>query len=243
VELVGLLRVLWRYRIAVAAGAVVAMAVSVALMSGAKTRVGVASTVAFLDTPTSLTVDVNPPGMDTLEWRSRLLADLMSTRESRQRIADKMKIPIDSLVVRAPYMSVPPASFPLPRTALEAGAAAPEPYVLAIESVDLPPLIEIDSRAPDRKRAAELVVAAVDALKAASATQVVPGKTEQFVVEAEGTPEASEIASGPGRIMPAILGVLLFGLWCAGIMLFDALRRARRGRSGARALASGVGWS
>jgi hypothetical protein len=241
-ELVGLLQVLWRFRIAVAVGAIAAIAVGLSLMAGGKSRVGAASMRAFLDTPTSLTADVNPPGMDTLEWRSQVLADLMSTSESRQHIARAMGIPIDSLDVRAPYMSVPPAAFPLPRTALEAVAVAPEPYALAIQSVDLPPLIEIDARAPTGERAARLAAAAVDALKAAAAVAVVPGKTEQFVVESAGPPQARELVRGPGRLKPAVISASVFGLWCAGIVVIAAVARIRRNRSGTPAASGALGW-
>jgi len=242
-ELVALLRVLWRFRIAVAVGAVIAIAVGVSIARGGTSRIGVASMRVILDTPKSLTVDVNPPGMDSLEWRAGLLANLMSTSESRQRITREMGIPIASLVVSAPYLSVPAASFPLPRAGLDAAAVAPEPYALAIESVDLPPFIEIDARAPSRDRAAQLAGAAADALKAAAEIEAIPGKTQELVVDVAGPPEARDVISGPGRVMPAVVGAVVFGLWCAGIVLVAALARVRRDRPGTPAPSSGFGWS
>jgi hypothetical protein len=244
VELVAFLKVLWRFRIAVVVGAVVAIAAGLWVAKGATSRIGVASMRVILDTPQSLTVDVNPPGMDTLfDWRSHLLADLMSTSTSREQIAGEMGIPIDSLVVTAPYLSQPAASFPLPLAGLDAAAVAPEPYGLAIQSVDLPPIIEIDSRAPDRQRAAQLAGAAANALKAAAAVKAVPGKTQEFVVNSAGPPQAWEVVDGPGRLKPALAGAFVFGLWCAGIAFAAAFARVRRGRPGAPAPSSGFGWS
>jgi hypothetical protein len=242
-EVFGLLQVLWRFRIAVAVGAVVAIALAFAFARGGSSRTGVASMRVVLDTPKSLTVDVNPPGMDTLEWRSVVLADLASTEESRKRIADQLGIPFDSLVVSAPYLVHPEAPFPLPRAASDAAAVAPEPYGLAI-GVDLPPIIEIDSRAPDRELAAQLARAAADSLEAAATVEVVPGKTQAFVVDSAGEPQAHDVVSGPSRRMPAIVAFVVFALWCAAIVLVAAVARVRADR--ARRMAAptgGLGWS
>ncbi len=149
-ELVALLRVLWRFRIAVAVGAIVAIGVGLMLTRGATSRFGVASMRVMLDTPQSQTVDANPTGAATLEWRAGLLADLMGSDALRLRIARQMGIPADSLVVTAPYLSVPVVPVPLPRHALDVAAVIPQPYQLAIQAASWLPIIRIDARAPSR---------------------------------------------------------------------------------------------
>jgi hypothetical protein len=243
-ELAAVLHVLWRFRIVVAVGAVVAIAAGLWDAKGGTARLGVASMRVILDTPKSLTVDVNPPGMDTLEWRAGLLADVMSTREWRRHIAREMGIPIDSLVVMAPYRFGPAAPFPLPRAALDAAAVAPEPYVLAIESVERPPIIEIDARAPSRERAGRLAAAAAAALEAAAPVEeLVPGKSQGLVAYAVGPPRSFDVASGPGRLMPGVVAAVVFGFWCAGIVLIAAMASARRSRIGKPVSSGSPGWS
>ena len=126
-ELVALLHVLWRFRIAVAVGAVLAIAVGLTVTKDSTSRTGAASMRVILDTPKSLTVDVNPPGMERSRLAIRLLADVMSTRTSRQQIAREIGIPIDASSSLRPTVQ-PAASFPLPHAALDAAAVASEPY-------------------------------------------------------------------------------------------------------------------
>jgi hypothetical protein len=231
VELVALLRVLWRYRIAVAVGGILALGLGYYMITKSSTsRVGVASLRVLLDTPTSQTVDANPLGVDTLAWRASLFADLSAAEPTRDRIAQKMGIPRDSLVVTAPYMSAPPEPFPLPRAALDAAATPPQPYQLAIQAVDPLPIIAIDASAPSRGRAAQLVTVAAQELKAAAEVAVTPD-TQTFVVEDVGPVRAKDVVTGPSRKVDAIMALLAFGLWCALIMLFAAISRARHGQS------------
>ena len=92
-EFLHLLRRLWRRRILLGAGVLVAAATLVA--SGGTSPVtaqgGLASTSVALDTPRSQLVAAAPVGADTLAWRASLLAHLMATNASRMELAGRAR--------------------------------------------------------------------------------------------------------------------------------------------------------
>jgi hypothetical protein len=238
-ELVALLRTLWRFRIAVALGGIVAIGLGFVATRGATTHFGVASMRVVLDTPRSQTVDVEPEGAATLEWRAALLADLVSAEPARQGIARSMGIPVGSLVVTAPYRAVPEVPYPLPRAALDAAAVMSEPYQLSVQAATLLPIVGIDARAPSREQAARLATAAARALETASVSEV-DGYVQKMVVEDVGPPKAKEIVDRPRRIMAVVVTALAFGLWCTCVTVLDGLSRRRR--AALRTRTAGLAW-
>src|SRR3954464_12220890 len=79
-ELVPVVRLLWRRRLPLAAGLLVA---AVLAFVGGRTSApssGVASTRVSLDTPKSMLVDTTPAGATTLAWRAALLPHLGARR-------------------------------------------------------------------------------------------------------------------------------------------------------------------
>ena len=179
-----------------------------------------------LDTPKSQTLDIQPDGADTLDWRAGLLADVMGTDESREDIAKRMGIDAGDLVVTAPYLSVPDVPVALPRAALDAAAVTPQPYEVAIQARTLLPIIGIDARAPSRDEAARLATSAAEALGGRAASNT--GYVQKLVIEPIGPAHAKEIVNGPRRMIAVIVAALLFGFWCACIALIDGLSRRRR---------------
>jgi hypothetical protein len=224
-EVVAFLRLLWRCRVAVAIGCIVAAALGFMATRGTTSRFGVASMRVLLDTPSSQTVDVTPVDPSLVEWRTGVAADLMATTPARQRIARDMGIGVDEVAVSAPYMSMPIVATPLPEAARYVGAA-PQRYQLAIQAIKALPIIEIDASAPTRAAAARLATVASDALKAEFAVKAAPG-IEEFVVEDVGPVRASEVVDRPRRLTALVIAGLVLGLWCAGIALVVAIRRAR----------------
>jgi hypothetical protein len=222
VELIALLSVLWRQRIAVAVGAVVAIAIGLLFLRADRTELGVASMRVILDTPRSQTVDVAPVGVTTLEWRTGLYADLMADETSRERIAGAMGIDVDKLVVRSPALSAPLVPIPMPQAALDAAATITEPPL---------PIIAIDARAPSREEAGRLATAAADALKAATEVELTD-ETQQFVMTEVGPPKTRAVVNGPGRSMAFVVIAVVLCAWCTGITLIAALARSRRRRPG-----------
>jgi len=159
-ELVALLRILWRRRVYVALGLVLALAVGFAASRGETRQLGIASTRVVIDTVDSQLVDAEPVGADTLAWRAALLGDLMGSDAGRPRIAYSMGIPEKDLAVVAPHLNEPPKNTPAARRAAEAGAITTQPYVVAIQADGPLPIIDIDATAP---KSTSPLIAAADA--------------------------------------------------------------------------------
>lgn len=227
-ELVALLRVLWRLRRPVLIGLAVAVCVGFLASRGATSTVGVASKRVVLDTVDSQLVDAEPVGADTLAWRAALLADLMAGDAGRPRIARALGTPERDIAVVAPYLNAPAKDTPLSRRAAEAGAVTSEPYVVAIQAAEPLPIIRIDTTAPSRVDAVRLAQAAGAALKAAAAAHVDTPELLGFVVEDVGPVRGRTIADGPRRVMAGVLALVLFGLWCVGLLVVSAVSDARR---------------
>lgn len=242
-ELVALLRLLWRHRVVVAVGAVVALAAGFAATRGESTVVGVASVRLVLDTPRSELLDANPVGMATLEWRADLLGDAGGADDVRDRVATAMGIPPGELVMTAPARLVPTIAVPLPEHALDAAAAVPNHYQLAIQAASGLPIVGIDARAPSREAAARLATAAVHALQARATEDAASNDTQGFSVEPVGAVKARAIVEKPRKVMAAAVAVVLFGLWCTGVTFVTGVSRVRRRRERAARAARIAAWS
>jgi hypothetical protein len=235
-ELFATFALLWRHRLLLVIGAVVAVAVGWKAMQGETTRFSVATARVVLDTPTSQVADTAPIGADTLTSRAAVLADLAQTDALRHRIAERMRIKPDELIVKAPYLSTPRVATPLPEKALEAAFAAEAPYVIAIGAVPDLPIIAVDSSAPRREDAGRLVTSAIEVLKAEADAHRGEPDILRFMVEDLAPLRTREIESGPRRAMGLVAAVFVFGLWCFGVMALAAGIRTVRYRRAATSL-------
>jgi hypothetical protein len=245
-ELVAFLRVLWRHRLVVALGALVAIGIGVIVARGPVTHTGAATRNMLLDTPTSELVDADPLGADSLGWRATFLANLMSSDAVRLRVAGEMRVPADSLVITVPSQSIPPIPLSLPVKALDAAAtsASTKPLQLSISDVRPLPMIRIDARAPNRSTAARLVAVAShllsDEAPAPVGSPAARGVYLQPLVARElGPVKSRDIAAGARRSMAAAVAVVVFALWCSAVAVVSSLARARRARAAA---ASEIAW-
>src|SRR3954462_13126015 len=135
-ELVPVVRLLWRRRLPLAAGLLVA---AVLAFVGGRTSApssGVASTRVSLDTPQAMLVDTTPAGGPTpaggttLAWRAALLAHLVAGDAERRAVAARLGIPVDQLAVVDPELAVPGVPSSIPKSVSEA-LVTPAPYVLS----------------------------------------------------------------------------------------------------------------
>jgi hypothetical protein len=226
-EVVPVLQLLWRRRRLVAVGAIVAIAIAV-LMGGSATPPSAgASTRVTLDTPQSQLVTDAPLGSDSLPWRATLLATLLGTDTARERIAGEVGIETGQLALIELELMAPPVPASLPRAAIEAAGVITEPYVLAVHTDDVLPVVAIETSAPDRAGATALAQAAVHALQAGASprdTEAVQGLriARMTDIDVEVVPGSS------GRTKTAGIAIVLFALWCAGLALIPAIRGAWR---------------
>lgn len=247
-EVLGLIEVLWRRRIAVAVGAIFAIAIAVAIGAKPPTSYGVGWARVVLDTPDSQEVDTKPSGADTLPWRASLLVHLLATDQSKAELARKLQIRPDELAVIDPAITEPEATASLPSAAAEIAATNPAPYALTVyRSTDLLPMISFEAAAPDAAKAARLIRAAIATVKSESHLgEQVPrkmgadGKPEDvpvdqasiqgFVVQDVAPPRAKKVLSGGSPVVALMAAFMVFGLWAACVAVLPRLVRLARGQ-------------
>jgi hypothetical protein len=232
-EVLGVVRILWRRRLAVAVGLVVAAGLG--LMSGGTdpTSTGVAATRVTLDTPRSQLVDVAPAGADTLAWRAGLLTHLAATEPVRRRIARRLGIRVDRLALVDPSVASPVVEASLPKAAAEVAALDnATPYVLTMSLADgALPIISVEAQALDRTRAVRLARAGASLLESERSSGA-GARRQPFVVQRIAPIHAKTVVSNRGPVKSIAVSVFLFGLWCAGVALGPLLlgRLPRLGR-------------
>lgn len=227
-ELIALFQVLWRCRVMVVVGAIVAGTLGFLVMRGPETHFSVASARVVLDTSHSQLVDADPTGADTLAWRAALLADLEGDPAQRNRIAREMGISGRQLAITAPYRSAPTIATPLPLQALEAAATTSEPYVVAVQGAPTLPIIAIDATAPTTPRAAKLASVAADALKAAAAADRSKRGVLRYTVEPMGPVKARQVVNRPRKLVGLGASAVVFGVWCFLLVVLIGARRVIR---------------
>ncbi len=232
-ELVPLLRELWRVRVLVAGVAVFAVLVGAAVafklpsLDSRKYDVGVATASLLVDTPSSQVIEVAPKGSDTLGVRANLLANLMAEGVVKDAIAERAGIPTDRLQgISESAGTVAPEKGPKPQDA----------YILTTRVVLTPggdqlPIIELEAQAPDAPRAAKLAESAVsglrDFLDSRAADEQVPD-AERLRVSGLGSPQAREVARGPKNLYALAATIFVFLAGCGAILLFKGLARGWR---------------
>jgi hypothetical protein len=225
-ELVAVLRLLWRRRIVVVAGFVASLAIGVTLGKSPTPPSGIAQTRVVVDTQSSQLLTGNPMGADSLPWRATLLGMLMPTDASRRRIAAEMHIPLSQLAVTDLELTLASVPASLPAAALKASSATTEPYVVDVHTDGVVPIISIDTTAPDRAGAARLAQAAVHAVEFGAPAQTT-AELQGLRVEQVSPVEAKQLPGGPGRMKMAMLAVVVFCMWLAFVVFGPGARRHR----------------
>jgi hypothetical protein len=217
------MRLLWRRRILAAVGVVVAVGVG---FSAGKTvpAHGIASTRVLIDTPQSALAVNSAQGMDTLYWRATLLAMLLGSGSGRQRLARTMHVAQSQIAVTDLELTAPTVPASLPVAAIKAATSVAQPYVLTLHTDDVLPIVDVDATAPDGPAAVRLARAAVRVLQAgASANDTA---TVQGLDVRQAAPVVvHQTAGGAGHTKMAIVAVIVFALWCMGVIVGPACRR------------------
>jgi hypothetical protein len=236
-ELVKLLRELWRRRLLVGlvAGLSAGVGIVVAVkpselpsrLDGRSYRVGIATARILVDTPRSQVVVVTPAGSDTLGTRASLLASLMTDGTLAASIAHRAGLRAAELAARSQSGPAPPPGLP------DRGRDARELRTRVVTNGvgDQLPIIEVEAQAPGAREAAALAKAAVAGLRAfldsKAAEQRVP-EARRLRVSALGSPAVSEAQRGPTPELAALVGVGAFLAGCALILLAGAFARGWR---------------
>jgi hypothetical protein len=246
-ELVAILRVLWRFRLLVALCALVAAVAGFAMAytldippTSRQYDVGLGSATALVDTPSSQVVDLGPDtGADiaTLAVRSTLLASLITSSPLKDEIASRAGVPRDKLIAIPPSGGTVDASGSATVSGASVRESDPDANVLrakvpTLESGEIP-IIAVETRSPSADTAAKLADASIavlkEHLKSVAGIDRVPD-ARRLVVTQLGPARSSVASRGPKRITAVLVALFVFGLGCAVILgvnaLVDGWRRA-----------------
>lgn len=242
-ELLPILRLIWRRRILLGAGLVVSVALALGLGGPPKSSSVLAWTRVNLDTPTSQLVDSAPRGADTLPWRASILIHLMATDATQKRLAQSLHVRPEDVVVVDPALELPIVPASVPTAAAEAAQVTAAPYVLTLTLTNSSlPTIAIEAAAPDRAGAKRLAAAAVAVLESQSSlsadrfsSKILTGggvvlKRQPFLVQRVAPIRAKPVTErviSPKQIGPPLS---LLVLWTAGALLLPGRLHRRRPR-------------
>jgi hypothetical protein len=239
-ELIPIIRLLWRRKLALALGFALAVAAAVALGGPPPAAGELAWTRVALDTPKSELVQAATSGGDTLAWRASLVAHLMGTDAEDHQLAQRLHVRPYEVTVMDSAFTLPevPASMPVRAAAVAATSAAP--YVLTI-GMDNPllPVISVQAAAPTRDgavRLAEAAVARLDAQSSLSAARyssmIKTGggaalKLQPFSVQQVAPIRVRAQTAKHLPKKPVGAFVLIFGAWLGAVLLLPRIVRRR----------------
>lgn len=243
-ELVGMLRVLWRHRLLVVVAALIAVLVGLgvayrigfpAKFESRQYDVGLGTVTALVDTPSSQIVDLGgKTGADigTLAARAQLLASLMTSSPIKDEIASRSGVASDKLIALSAAGAAPGAP---PSGGVSVKTSDPKANILTaripnLESGDVP-IIAVTTQAPDAATAARLANESIAVLK--EHLQTVAGidkvpDARRVVVRQLGQARASTESRGPARLMAVAAAIFVFVFGCLAILGIVALVRGWR---------------
>jgi hypothetical protein len=240
-ELIAILRLLWRRRILVGIGLLAAVGVGVMIAGGSLPVPGAAadapppprkaSVRVLVDTNRSQLVAPAPPEADTVAARAVLLADVLAGADAKAAVARRVGLKPERLAVIGPAATVPTLSTKLAERTATVVEAAPEPFAVTANADGELPIVSIYARAPDAARAKRLASAAAEELAELTSPDD-PAVRLGFVAQPLSRPVLAPVESRPGPALVALAAcVATFGLWCGFLVLASGLtpgpRRAR----------------
>ena len=240
-ELLPILRLMWRRRFPLAVGAVVALAVLIGMggTTPVTTKSAVAWTSVALDTKQSQLVDVAPSGGSTLSWRAALLGDLMMTSSTAQDLARRMHVPSDQVLVSDSDLSLPLVPTAMANAAANAATDPTAPYMLSVFTKDdTLPVISINATALTPAGAAALANAAVAELQTHASSdgtfksKIVTGtkglELQPLVINQVSPTRVKALTSSSLPTKAIAASFFLFVAWFAGSLMVPRLLRRLR---------------
>ena len=242
-ELLPLARLIWRRKLPLAIGLVLAVALAVAIGGPPPSVSGLAWTRLALDTPKSQLVEPAPSGADTLAWRAALLAHLLATDETQRELAQRLHVRTDAVTVVDPAFALPEIPASMPSLVSETAATTGAPYILTVLIENpLLPIITLEAAAPNLAGAKRLADAGADILEGRSSRS--GAKYSSIVLTGGGAalrpqpfsvgrvaPTRVKPVSGPAVPVKAIAAALcILGLWSIAVLLLPGRVSRRRPR-------------
>ncbi len=234
-EFVGISRVLWRRRLAVGCGALVALAIAVfgvyrisllpPGLHGRSTASGFAVERVLVNTPKSLLAEARPHGTASIVTKAGLLGGALTSGGVQRSIATAAGLAPAELVVTDAAQAIPQVPTDLALQALKVSKPL-APYMVAVSQDPDLPVLSISASAPTAAAAARLAAAATGALAAASEQVLAIGGGVKM--EPVGKPVVGTKVLTTGKAKPVAVAIFALLAWCVAIALFDAVGRPRR---------------
>jgi|GEM_PF-4120079 len=236
-ELLAFGRLLWRRRLAVAVGVLLALAAAYKLGGAPPSRSAIAWTRVDLDTAKSQLVVSNPAAYGSLPGRAELMLHELTGDDVRRRLAGALRVPRDQVNVVDPTWAQPLVPASLPAGAAKAAAVSGAGYVLTPSMPDgTLPLISLQAGAPDAASAKRLLAAAVSVLAGwgnGGGPYVSPFATgggveqlEPFRVQMVDPVRTQVVVSGKGAVKGVLAAIVLLLGWIAAVAALPPLLRA-----------------
>lgn len=230
-ELVKILRELWRHKVLLAF--VLAFSLLVGFLLAFKPgmppqsrqyEVSIASSDILIDTRDSQVVAVGRRGPDlpTLAGRANLLGNLMTSGPVKEGIAKRAGVSAEELVVVPPADPSTPGVAPVPVKPRGAvGVPEADLATLTLSTDDTLPILHVDAQAPSVATARRLSGATLASLRsylvALASSQDIP-PSRQLVVRQFGAPAAGVATRGLPQRYALAVTLLLILLGCAAIL-------------------------
>jgi hypothetical protein len=252
-ELVSILRDLWRRKLLVSAAFALAVLVSVASayrlpsMQARSVQLGAASSQILVDSPASTLVQGADSGqISTLSTRALVFAQYLSSLEAREDIARASGIPANLISLSGPFSNdnarvtyQPQASSDRANDIAKEGNS----YRLLFTAQEGVPIITVTSQAPTADAAVKLARAAYVTLgqyvrRLETQAESVPYKPLPKGVTAApitrdagvtvrqlGAPVGGTIGAGNGKLLMAVTFLVVFAFGCALITILPGMAR------------------
>jgi hypothetical protein len=234
------LRTLWRHRIIVALGLILAIVAGMALafklpsLQSRSFKVGVATVEVLVDTPSTQIVDVSPAGAYNLGQTANLLSTVMTQGAVREGVIAKAGLVpsrFSAFSLSNSSSGTGPGSAadttpPPDSSLLKPGSGVMTTQTLMDSSGDDLPIIWVQMRAATPAKAVAMANAAVSSLDAYVRSSALGNKIPARLtlrVSALGAPQATVASSGTGPMMAAAAAIGLFLFVCALVLLCSAV--------------------
>lgn len=228
------LRTLWRHKLILILGAVLAVLAAVAITVQFRSfQVGTATEEILVDTPSSQIVQAGGAGQTNLGQTANLLGTVMTQGTVKAAIASAVAINPANLATVALSGSGTASGAGVPTPPSDSYVRTPAHGIMTTQTLldaagnDLP-IIWVQTRASSPSGAVALANAALASLRtyvnSTAEQENIPGR-QRVAVQSLGAPQASVATSGPGLTLAIGAGIGLFGFVCGLILLGSATAR------------------
>lgn len=224
-ELAQALLLLWRRRLWVALGLVVALGVGVISTRLLKQQVySEASTQLIVESPRAPLGNAGA-ALTPFTSRASVFAELMATHPAVVEIAKAAGIPADQIVATGPASITGGA--PVSSAAAPDGKQPDVPYKLILDQDPTLPTVDVYARAPTTPQAIDLANAAVKGFD--NYLHTLEGQTpiasgQRVEIHQLGGSIGGVVDPGASKKIAAVLVLLVLIVWCALILLVERVR-------------------